>query len=70
MASPAIWGHGEVLARAANEGHVWVHVYAVAGVGVNVLPIENMGTSLVRAAARDHVDVQWLCIAGLAPHWI
>lgn len=33
-----------------------------------VLPLENMAMSLVRAAARDHVDVQGLYPAGPAPH--
>lgn len=32
-ASPAIWGHGEVPARGATEGHVRVHGYIPQGVG-------------------------------------
>lgn len=28
------------------------------------------GASMVRAAARDHVEVQGLCITGPAPHWL
>lgn len=40
------------------------------GVSINVhlLALENMGMSLVRIATGDHIDVQWLCIAGLGPH--
>jgi hypothetical protein len=32
--SPVTWGHGDVTAWAATEGHVWVPGYAGAGVNV------------------------------------
>lgn len=32
--------------------------------------LENMGIFLVRAAIRDQLDVQWLCIIDPAPHWM
>ena len=36
MANLTTWGHDEVPARAAAEGHIWDHGHAVAGVNVDV----------------------------------
>lgn len=56
------WGCGEVPARAATEGHIWVRSYIAAGV-THITTIEY-GVSLIRTAVGDHVDVQGLCRAG------
>ena len=37
---------------------------------VLILPLENMGTSLVGAAITDHVNAQGLCKTGSVPHWL
>lgn len=44
----------------------------MAGVSVQclILPLENMGTSMVGAAARDQEDVQGLYQTGSASHWL
>jgi hypothetical protein len=55
-------GHGEVPAQAAIKDRVWVCGYAVTEVHVDViLPLHNVGLSLVAADTRDHMDVQKLC---------
>jgi hypothetical protein len=35
-----------------------------------MLPVENMGMSLVGAATGDHMDVQGLCRTIPTPHWL
>lgn len=35
-----------------------------------VLPLENLGTSLVGAATGDYMDVQELCRTDSTPHWL
>lgn len=37
---------------------------------LHILRLENMGKSLVRAAAGDHVALQGLCRTGPTPHWL
>lgn len=61
VVSSQTWGHGEVTARAATEGLVWVCGYTVARVGIGlwlILPLDNMGMSLVWAASGDRLDAR------------
>lgn len=71
---PCHLGHSEVPSQTAAEAmSESVAIYAVARVECQCLyfifPLEDMGMSLVREAARGHLDMQGLRRTGLARHW-
>lgn len=67
VACPTTWGHAEVSALAATEGHVWVHAQAAAGCLCwclwLILLLKNMDMLCV-----VEIEVPGLCRAGHAPH--
>ena len=67
MLSPVTWGHGEVPARAASEGHVWMWAYAAAGsvsTFILTLPPENTGMSLAGVPSGD------TCMSSGCDNWL
>lgn len=73
MARHATCGHSEVPAQAASGSHVWVCGCAAMGISINEHPHVSTGEHgdvPGQDSCRDHIDVQGLCIAGHAPHWM
>lgn len=71
MASPVTWGYGQVPVQATAEGHDRVSgYYSHCQCSWLMIILENTGTFLVGADARDHVDIQGQCRTGAALHWL
>lgn len=72
VASPTTWTHGEVPAQAATEGQPGSMAMQQQGSAlmsiVVIVPPENMGMSLLRAAAEDYLDVKWSWTVQNWPH--
>lgn len=67
MASPATWDHGEVIARAASQGHESMAINQQGSVLMSMAHITTRGhwDVPVRVVTGDHMDVQGLCRKGL-----